>query len=97
MPTIEKQTTQSARLNFRLPPEIKERIENAALVSGVTVTDFAITALANTAEEVLEKHQTRVLSNRDRDIFLAMLEDDSEPNEALKKAVEEYKRRVISR
>ncbi len=97
MPTIEKPTNQAARLNFRLPPEIKERIENAALVSGVTVTDFAITALANTAEEVLEKHQTRVLSNRDRDIFLAMLEDDSEPNEALKKAVEEYKRRVISR
>ncbi len=97
MPTTEKQTNQAARLNFRLPPEIKERIENAALVSGVTVTDFAITALANTAEEVLEKHQTRVLTNRDRDIFLAMLEDDSEPNEALKKAVKEYKRRVISR
>ncbi len=97
MPTIEKQSSQAARLNFRLPPEIKERIENAAFVSGVTITDFAITALANTAEEVLERHQTRVLSDRDRDIFLAMLEDDSEPNEALKKAVEEYKRRVISR
>ncbi|MBA3632467.1 MAG: DUF1778 domain-containing protein [Acidobacteria bacterium] len=97
MPTIEKQTTQAARLNFRLPPEIKERIENAALISGVTVTDFAITALAERSEEVLEKQSHRVLSDRDRDIFLAMLEDDSEPNEELKKAVEEYKRRVISR
>jgi uncharacterized protein (DUF1778 family) len=97
MPTIEKQTNQAARLNFRLPLEIKEKIENAAIVSGVTVTDFAITALANTAQEVLEKHHTTVLSDRDRDIFLAMLEDDSEPNEALKKAVEEYKRRVISK
>ncbi len=97
MPTIEKQTNQAARLNFRLPPEIKERVETAALVSGVTVTDFAITALANTAEEVLEKHQTRVLSNRDRDIFLAMLENPPAPNEALKKAVKEYKKRIIKR
>ena len=97
MPTIEKQINQAARLNFRLPPEIKEKIENAAIVSGVTVTDFAITALANTAQEVLEKHHTTILSDRDRDIFLAMLEDDSEPNEALKNAVEEYKRRVISK
>ncbi len=97
MPTIEKQTNENARLNFRLPSKIKERIESAALVSGVTVTDFAITALANTAQEVLEKHQTTVLSDRDRDIFIAMLEDDSEPNEALKKAVEEYKSRIISR
>ena len=97
MPTIEKRTNQAARLNFRLPPEIKEKIESAAIVSGVTVTDFAIKALANTAQEVLEKHHTTILSDRDRDIFLAMLEDDSEPNEALKNAVEEYKRRVISK
>ncbi len=97
MPTIEKQTNQAARLNFRLPPEIKERIENAALISGVTVTDFAINALANTAEEVLEKHQSRVLSDRDREIFLAMLENPPEPNEALKKAVKEYKKRIIKR
>lgn len=97
MPTIEKQTNQTARLNFRLPSGIKERIENAALVSGVTVTDFAITALANTAEEVLEKHSNRTLSNRDRDIFLAMLENPLEPNDALKKAVKEYKKRVVKK
>lgn len=95
MPTTEKQTPQAARLNFRLPPEIKEKIENAAIVSGVTVTDFAITALANTAQAVLEKHQTTILSDRDRDIFLAMLENPPEPNEALKKAVKEYKKRII--
>ncbi len=37
---------------------------------------------------------TRKLSRRDRDIFLKMLEDPSEPNEALKKAVTEYKKRI---
>ena len=94
MPAFEKQIIAAARLNFRLPSEIKERVENAALISGVTVTDFAISALANTAEDVLEKHQVRKLSDRDRDIFLAMLELPPEPNEALKKAVHEYEKRV---
>lgn len=97
MPIIEKQTSPPARLNFRLPLEIKERIENAALVSGVTVTDFAITALVNTAEEVLEKHHTRMLTKRDRDTFLEMLENPPQPNEALKKAVKDYKKRVVKK
>lgn len=94
---IEKETTQAARLNFRLPTEIKERIENAALVSGVTVTDFAITALAERSEEVLEKHQMRKLSDRDRNIFLNLIENPPKPNDKLKKAVKEYRKRVIKK
>ncbi len=37
---------------------------------------------------------TRKLSDRDRDIFLKMLEEPAEPNEALRKAAEEYKKRI---
>ena len=84
-----------ARFNFRLPADIKDRIEKAAIVSGLTVTDFAINALANTADEVLEKHHNRILSDRDRDIFLDMLENPPEPNEALLAAVKEYRKRII--
>ena len=36
----------------------------------------------------------RKLSRRDRDIFLKMLEEPPEPNEALRKAAEEYKKRI---
>lgn len=79
-----------SRLNFRIPSEIKERVEEAALVSGTTVTDFAITALANSAEEAIHRHQTRILSNRDRDIFLEMLDNPPAPNHALKKAAKRY-------
>lgn len=94
MPTIEKTSNQVARLNFRLSTEVKERIEKAAIVSGLTVTDFAINALVHSADEVLEKHQTRKLSARDRDIFLEMLENPPKPNKALLQAVKEYRRRV---
>ena len=75
-----------ARINFRLPTDIKDVIERAALVSGQTMTDFAIQTLVRTAQEVLERQQTRTLSDRDRDIFLALLDDETEPNEALRSA-----------
>jgi len=93
MPASQEHTPENiARLNFRLPNEVKEVIERAAVVSGLTVTDFAINALVNSANEVLERHQTRTLSDRDRDVFLALLDSDQEPNERLKQAAKDYKR-----
>lgn len=94
MATLEQTNNQISRLNFRLPIELKERIEKAAIISGLTVTDFAISILGNSADEILEKHQTRTLSNKDRDIFLEMIENPPQPNQALLDAVKEYKARV---
>lgn len=84
MPSIE--THSVARLNFRLSPEEKEKIERAAIASGMTVTDFAVHTLINAADETLERNHTRKLSDRDRDIFLDLLDAEGEPNDALKKA-----------
>lgn len=87
MPITENTTQDIARLNIRLSTAIKERIEKAAIVLGVSLTDFTITNLSQVADEVLDSHRTRKLSNRDRDIFLTMLDDDDEkPNKDLKEA-----------
>lgn len=86
---------EGARLNFRLKPDVKERIEKAAAVAGKTLTEFAVTALANTAEEVLERYRVTKLSDRDRDIFLAVLDRSSKPNQALKRAAKTHKRLII--
>ncbi|HXH69137.1 MAG TPA: DUF1778 domain-containing protein [Pyrinomonadaceae bacterium] len=94
MPNTESHSSEVARLNFRLPPEAKEKIERAAVVSGLTITDFAIHALVNSADEVLERHHMTVLSDRDRDIFLQMLDNPPPPNEALKKAAKRYKQTI---
>lgn len=74
---------QSSRLSIRLPANVKERIEQAAMISGVSLTDFTIANLTESAEEVLERHHFRKLSKRDRDIFLAMLDADNKPNKKL--------------
>jgi uncharacterized protein (DUF1778 family) len=86
MQATENITQNTARLNIRLPLHVKERIEQAAIISGVSLTDFTITNLCESADEILEQHHFRTLSNRDRDIFLAMLDADDEPNEKLKDA-----------
>lgn len=84
----------SSRLSIRLPASIKERIEEAAILSGMSLTDFTISNLAESADEVIERHHRRVLSKRDRDIFLAMLDADHEPNEKLKEAFRELEELV---
>ena len=103
MPTLSDSKTKSkrnstvkvsARLDFRIAPENKQVIEKAATLNGQSVSDFAVSTLLKSAREVLEQHGQTTLSNRDRDAFLEMLDNPPEPNEALRRAVENYRRRV---
>lgn len=80
------------RLDFRLNSEAKRIIEQAAALSGQTVKQFAVSTLVQSAEEVLERRRTIHLSNRDRDLFLALLDAEEGPNEDLRDAAERFKR-----
>lgn len=81
-----------ARLGLRLTEDQKARIECAATMTGQTLNSFVTSEMLRRSDEILEKEEVRRLSNRDRDIFLALLDGDQEPNEALKAAAEEYKK-----
>ncbi len=85
------QVTTESRLSIRLPAAIKERIEHAAMLSGMSVTEFTISNLTESADEIIERNDFRKLSNRDRDILLAMLDSDARPNKKLKKAFKAMK------
>ncbi len=86
-------TIHDARLNFRLPLEMKTAIEAAAAQLGQSVSDFAIATLVTHARSVVQKQHITELTKRDRDIFLAMLDDtEAKPNKALKKAAARYKK-----
>ena len=83
-----------ARLNFRLPSELKTTIEEAAACRGQSVSDFAVSTLAETARSIIEQHQVTRLSHLDRDVFMALLDDSSaRPNKALLAAAKRYKSR----
>jgi uncharacterized protein (DUF1778 family) len=91
----ETATAQEARLNFRLDAAIKDLIERAASYSGETVTSYAISTLVRDARRVVQEHEQTTLSERDREVFLSLLDDPPAPNDALRRAAARY-RELIS-
>ena len=86
-----------ARINIRLPDELKRSIEDAAASLGQTVSEFTVSTVVREARQVLANAQSTRLSNRDRDAFLAALADaDAQPNTALKAAAKRYAKRTTT-
>lgn len=92
MPTIvrKKSRKSSARLDVRLRPDKKALIEEAATLSGKTVSEYVVSTLLQQSAEILERHRHIRLSDRDRDQFLALLDASDEPSAALTGAVRKY-------
>jgi len=84
-----------ARINVRLPGNLKQTIEEAAAALGQTVSEFTISTVVREARQVLQDASSTQLSSRDRDAFLAALKaTDSKPNQSLKTAARRYKKRM---
>lgn len=79
------------RLNFRVESQKKRLIEQAAAARGLSLTDFAVTTLYREAQDVLRSEHTLVLSDRDRDAFLAALDHPPAPSPAALRAAKAYK------
>lgn len=78
-------TADSARINLRTSPEAKALIERAAALMGTTVSAFMLQNAYEAAQRLIAEWEVITLSDRDRDAFLAALENPPEPNEALKR------------
>jgi uncharacterized protein (DUF1778 family) len=77
-------------LDIRLPSSVKEAVVQAAAQLGYSVDEFAASALAYTAHEVIEHRGVTALTARDWEQFLALLDEPARPNPALKAAAERY-------
>ncbi len=85
-------STLNARLDVRLPGRLKDLIQEAAEMSGQTMSDFVISTLRESARQIVHQERLTVISDRDRDIFLKMLDADAKPNQALRQAAKWYKK-----
>jgi uncharacterized protein (DUF1778 family) len=81
-----------SRLNFQVSSEHKQLLERAASICGQTVSEFAISKLLPLAEETVAESERTRLTARDRDLFLNMLDSTPEPNEALRRAADRYRK-----
>jgi uncharacterized protein (DUF1778 family) len=86
-------TTANPRLAFRMKPELKERIEEAAALLGLNLTDFVLSTLSERASEVVERHRYITLSDRDRNRFLEALNRPGRPIPALAETIKTHRKR----
>ena len=68
----------------------KDLIEQAAGLLGQTISAFTVSTLVREARDVVERFGTVSLSDRDRDAFLAALDNPPKPNARLKRALKSH-------
>lgn len=85
MPTVTtaNPSSEAARINLRTSPEVKALIERAAALMGTTVSSFISQTMYETSQRVVAEQDTLTLSDRDRDAFLAALDNPPAPTQAL--------------
>jgi uncharacterized protein (DUF1778 family) len=87
-------TLTQARVDFRTTPEVKALIEQAAALYGMTVSEYIKATVVEKSRQVIAQSETRLLSDRDRDLFLALLDAPAAPNAALLAAAVDFKNAV---
>ena len=85
------------RINIRLQHTAKETLEYAALLEGKTISGFIVNSALTHAEKTIHDHNIMMLSRQDSEAFLHALTHPPKPNKKLILAMEEYRKRVISK
>ena len=89
-PTRDRPTAKTERLETRLTSEQKELFEDAAHVTGRTVTDFVLSSAAKEARRVLIEDRLLTLTASDSAAFAEAILAPPDPSERLRKAAANY-------
>lgn len=85
-----------ARIEARLNPEQKRRIEYAARLKGTSLSDFMVLSADDAAARAIQEHEVWTLAGRDREVFVRALLNPPAPSARMKAAMKRYKRRLIA-
>jgi uncharacterized protein (DUF1778 family) len=89
-------TIRTERLEARLTAEQKEKIEEAAAIRGISVSDFVITSAQEAASRLIRENEVLTLSERDRKTFFDLLLNPPKPNKRALAAAKRVKREIAS-
>jgi uncharacterized protein (DUF1778 family) len=84
-------TQKSERVAVRLTPAVKRALERGAEVSGRSLSDFVVDSAYRAAQRAIESHERLYLSDQDRKVFLAALDNPPEPTQALQQAAQRHR------
>jgi uncharacterized protein (DUF1778 family) len=85
-----KAATRDARIELRTTREEKRLLARAAAHERLDVTSFIMRSALPAAREVVERTERIVLSERDSELFLKLLENPPKPTKALLEAARRY-------
>ena len=83
-PAIKDRETKNARLEFRVPGDLKKLIEDAASLQGVSVSDFLAASAHREAMKTIQEHEMIRLNREESARFVDTLLNPPAPNEALR-------------
>lgn len=83
-----------ARIEARLDPEQKRRIEYAARLKGTSISEFLVTSADSAAARTIEQHEVWTLTGRDREVVVKALLRPPAPTQRLKAIVRRYRHEV---
>jgi uncharacterized protein (DUF1778 family) len=80
------------RTEARLLPEQKKRIERAASLKGLSLSDFIVQHADEAAIRTIQAHTSWTLEDRDRDVFVHALLNPPAPSARMRAAVKRYRK-----
>lgn len=89
-----KRTRKVERIEARLNPEQKRRIEYAASLKGTSISDFMVSSADDAALHTIQQHEVWTLTGRDRESVVEALLHPPAPSARMKAAVRHYRQRV---
>lgn len=92
--THSTERTRDARLEARVSATQKSLLQQAAALSGRTLSEFVVASAQEAARRVLAEHESIRLSREEQLAFVQALLTPSEPNARLKRAARSYRQRT---
>ena len=87
-------TTRDARLEARVSAAQKNLFQQAAALSGRTLSEFVVASAQDAARRVIAEHESIRLSREEQLAFVQALLSPPEPNARLKRAAKAYRQRT---
>ncbi len=80
-----------SRIDLRVTQEQKELLEQAAALKGVSLSGYTLFHLVPIARQEIDSHERLVLSNRDRDLFMSVMENPPKLKGKLKATLQKFR------
>ena len=80
-----------SRIDLRVTQEQKELLEKAASLRGISLSAYTLLHLLPIAKQDIDTQERLILSDRDRDLFMPIMENPPELQGNLKTAIKKYR------